>query len=271
MKIPQTKRYSIYKNLVILEEDRRLKEEGKSKKLDFTSDNRKHYVYRVTDYTRNIEEHYYGSRSTPKKNPKRDITDDFWSYRTSSKHNTILLENKENYKVKIIKVFNNTADKMIYEAFLHQYFDIKRHNNFWNKSNQTSFGFDTTGEKRSKELSLKTGSAMRGKKHTLETKEKIRVKSTGRWHSEEAKKKIGEAHKGKIFSEEHKKKIGLASMGRTHSKGMKHTDEAKKKISDARKASKGTYKMPIVKCPYCKKEGGSNNMKRWHFDNCKIK
>ena len=24
-----------------------------------------------------------------------------------------------------------------------------------------------------------------------------------------------------------------------------------------------------VKCPHCKKEGGANTMKRWHFDNCK--
>jgi len=26
-----------------------------------------------------------------------------------------------------------------------------------------------------------------------------------------------------------------------------------------------------VKCPYCPKEGGISNMKRWHFDNCKFK
>lgn len=27
----------------------------------------------------------------------------------------------------------------------------------------------------------------------------------------------------------------------------------------------------IVKCPYCNKEGGRGSMKRWHFDNCKLK
>jgi uncharacterized Zn-finger protein len=29
-------------------------------------------------------------------------------------------------------------------------------------------------------------------------------------------------------------------------------------------------KKPLVKCPYCGKEGGSN-MKRFHFNNCKQK
>lgn len=28
---------------------------------------------------------------------------------------------------------------------------------------------------------------------------------------------------------------------------------------------------PKLKCPYCKKIGGKYIMKRWHFDNCKIK
>lgn len=26
-----------------------------------------------------------------------------------------------------------------------------------------------------------------------------------------------------------------------------------------------------IECPHCGKIGGSNNMKRWHFDNCKVK
>ena len=36
------------------------------------------------------------------------------------------------------------------------------------------------------------------------------------------------------------------------------------------KNAKGTPK-DIVKCPYCTKEGGHNAMKRWHFNNCKLK
>ena len=28
---------------------------------------------------------------------------------------------------------------------------------------------------------------------------------------------------------------------------------------------------PIIKCPHCPKEGLGMNMRRWHFDNCKLK
>lgn len=126
-------RYSIYKKLILKNQN--------SNKLNFNPDGRKHYVYRITDFTRNSEEHYYGSRTSKLK----DILKDFWNYRTSSKYNKIIKENKEDYKVKIIKIFDNSGDKILYEAFIHQFFNVKLHNSFWNKSNQTPFGFDTTG------------------------------------------------------------------------------------------------------------------------------
>lgn len=28
---------------------------------------------------------------------------------------------------------------------------------------------------------------------------------------------------------------------------------------------------PTTQCPFCKKEGGINNMTRWHFQNCRQK
>ena len=140
MKIPRTKRYSIYKKLVLQDE--------RSKELIFEADGREHYVYRVTDYTRTEKEHYYGSH-TPRLNKVYDsLEEEFWTYRTSSDYNILNEDKKEDYKVKILKVFDNPADKMIYEAFLHQYFDAKLHKSFWNESNQTHFGFDATGNKK---------------------------------------------------------------------------------------------------------------------------
>jgi hypothetical protein len=127
-------RYSIYKKLVLQDE--------RSKKLNFNKDGRKHYVYRVTDYSRIKEQHYIGSRTSSKDN----LLEDFWLYRTSSKHNVLNENKKEQYKIKILKVFDNPGDKMVYEAFLHQFYNVKLHKSFWNKSNQTPFGFDTTGE-----------------------------------------------------------------------------------------------------------------------------
>lgn len=50
--------------------------------------------------------------------------------------------------------------------------------------------------------------------------------------------------------------------------GQKHTKESKAKISEANRKRKGIAKARIT-CPHCDKIGGSNLMKRYHFDNCK--
>lgn len=261
-KIPQTKRYSIYKNEVL--KDTRIK------KLNFEPDGRVHYVYRITDYTRTEKEHYYGSRSTPKHDPGKDILEDFWSYKTSSKYNTLNENNKENYKVKIIrKDFSSRAEANIYEAYLHQYFDVKLHDKFWNEGNQTPFGFDTTGKKNatiSEETRKKMSEAQKGKKLTEKTKKKLSVLYKGKSleeihgnekaeliknkissntiYTEERKQKlsnslknrkilwgdkISKAQKGKITKEETKQKLREANLGK------KLTEETKKKISEKMK------------------------------------
>lgn len=78
----------------------------------------------------------------------------------------------------------------------------------------------------------------------------IDAKNTGRrkgsTHSEETKKMFSEQRKGKSKSQDWKINIGLAN--------------------------KGKKKPPqIVECVHCKKQGALNNMKRWHFDNCRSK
>lgn len=126
-------RYSIYKKLVLQDE--------RSSKLIFEPDGRIFYVYRIT----NIEskEYYYGSRNSDSEN----LLEDLIKYSSSSKRKNDIKNNKEKYKFKILKVFDNTADKIIYESFLHAKFNVKKHNQFFNESNQTPFGFDTTGMK----------------------------------------------------------------------------------------------------------------------------
>jgi hypothetical protein len=51
-------------------------------------------------------------------------------------------------------------------------------------------------------------------------------------------------------------------------KGVIRTEEHKQKISEFQKGRPKPQK--TLTCPYCKKQGG-NAMKRWHFDNCKMK
>jgi hypothetical protein len=136
MKILQTKRYSIYKNLVLQDE--------RSKKLCFKPDGREHYVYRITDYTRDEKEHYIGSHTPSKGKVYSNLIDEFWTYKTSSKYNVLNEDKKENYKIKILRVFDNPADKIIYEAFLHQYHDVKLSNKFWNETNQGPLNWSNT-------------------------------------------------------------------------------------------------------------------------------
>jgi len=60
-----------------------------------------------------------------------------------------------------------------------------------------------------------------------------------------------------------KGKPNLKLRGRTHMV----SEDAKQKMSIAKLG----ISRPKLECPYCKKTGGSGNMQRWHFDNCKNK
>ena len=84
---------------------------------------------------------------------------------------------------------------------------------------------------------------------------------------------------------EQRAKISASLIGKpAHNKGMPMTQKQKTKISAARRgiilteehkakigaSSKGIPKpQKQVQCPHCLKAGGTNAMKRWHFDNCK--
>lgn len=116
---------------------------------------------------------------------------------------------------------------------------------------------------------------MYGQKHTEESRELIRLSKVGRKRSEYERQKISEGKAGvsrKPFTEEHKKKI------RESNKGVLRSSETKKRMSESRKGHKHSketllkLKTPKSKitCPHCGKTGGSNGMKRYHFDNCKL-
>ena len=63
------------------------------------------------------------------------------------------------------------------------------------------------------------------------------------------------------------------STGNKNALGFKHTTETCIKVSIGLMGNKNSlgYEHPKVICPYCKLEGASNLMKRYHFDNCKKK
>ena len=131
------KTYKVYKELAIN------KAIEKEKDLSFDKiDDRYYYVYRITNIVEN--KHYYGSRVS-KCEPIKDLGIKYFS---SSRDKDFKEEQKnytENFKYKVIKIFDNTKDKEIYESYLHQYFNVSKNDSFYNKSNQTPFGWDTTG------------------------------------------------------------------------------------------------------------------------------
>ncbi len=127
------------KKLTLVEFRQTILEDPRSKNLDFTPDGRLHYAYRVSK----DGDHYYGSKSELLGVVEATLGDGY--YTSSNYLEESFKANPEDYKVKIIKNFNNSADKMIYESYLHQYFDVKLHDSFINRSNQTPFGFDRTG------------------------------------------------------------------------------------------------------------------------------
>jgi hypothetical protein len=139
------------------------------------------------------------------------------------------------------------------------------------------------GKKKKPEAIEKMVKKLTDKKQKPETIEKRRNKLIGqkRNFTDEWKENISKGKKGqkpwiagKKHSEESKEKNRLAHLGHTYNRGRIHSDKSRTNMSNAHKGqipyNKG-LKYETIECPHCKKTGGSNSMKRYHFDNCKNK
>lgn len=205
-----------------------------------------HYVYRITN--KMLNKHYYGVRGT-KLDPKEDLGIKYFS---SSRDKEFINDQKNNpfkYKYKIVKKFNNRESAEQFEIKIHNYFNVGINESFYNKITQSQkFKFDMTGFKHSEETKRKIGESnkflKKGKKLPKEIKIKISESLMGHKQSDETKLKKSQSHTGLKHSEETKKKMSLSAKGKIR---------------------------PKLKCPHCGKVGGTGNMQRWHFDNCKFK
>lgn len=95
----------------------------------------------------------------------------------------------------------------------------------------------------------------------------------GKTHSDSVKKKISQVHKGKKISDELKQIWSVQRSGENNWwKGKNHSEESKNKMRKP-KLDSSRMRKPKRKltCPHCNKIGGTGNMQRWHFDNCKEK
>ena len=205
-----------------------------------------HYVYRITNVLNN--NHYYGSRTSATE-PKNDIGIKYFSSSRDTEFMKDQQRNQQDYKYKVVRMFDNRKDALAFEIKLHNKFNVGVNESFYNKVKQTSIGWDTTGVKRSAESKLKQSRTTKGSKR-----------------SDEWARKISEALKGKTHGESFREKCRQNNLGEKNPNyGKEHTDEHKMKIAETLKSN------PKVQCPYCGKHGSVSPMQRWHFDNCKDK
>jgi len=217
-----------------------------------------HYTYIITNTTNQMK--YIGVRSCSCL-PENDD-----EYMGSSKIlGETLQETPESFTKTIIDTFPTREIANTNEQWLHETYDVARNSEFYNLMT-APLGFDNTG---------KTGkeSHWYGKHRSAETKQKLREAMSGennpnygKKRSDATKQKISESQRGKnnpFFGKKHspesKKKMSKIQKGRIHS------PETKKKIGES---NKGKLHKRIT-CPNCNKTGGNNNMKRWHFSNCR--
>jgi len=103
-----------------------------------------HYTYKITNLNPTDKRLYYiGVRSTTKSSPNLDT-----NYRSSSKYlkDAIKEIGHNNFSKEILSTWETRELAVLEEIRLHQEFDVAKNPLFYNKSKQTSTGFDTTGQ-----------------------------------------------------------------------------------------------------------------------------
>lgn len=114
----------------------------KAEMFNFEIDGRNHYVYRITNLK--TKKHYYGSRVSVI-NPKDDLGIYYFSSSSDKHFINSQKVNPQDFKYKIVKIFNNKDDMNMYESFLHQYFNVRDHELFYNRYNQNMYAFCPSG------------------------------------------------------------------------------------------------------------------------------
>ena len=100
---------------------------------------------------------------------------------------------------------------------------------------------------------------------------KASATNKGKIRSEKSRANISAGRKGiKLapLSKSHKANLSKALKGRpAPNKGVPQSAESNAK----RSAANMGISHPKVTCPHCGQEGGARHLKRYHFDNCKLK
>lgn len=162
-----------------------------------------HYTYRITHIV--DKKHYYGTR-TSKIHPKEDLGIKYFSSSTNKDFIKDQKSNPQNYKYKIIRISNNRKDSLQLEIKLHNKFNVGSNESFYNKSKQTSTGFDTTGII-PKHLFDDNGKLRKEIYDKMVDFQRKSPSMKGKNQSDHQKEVASNTHKGKKITEEQKQKI----------------------------------------------------------------
>lgn len=166
----------------------------------------------------------------------------------------------DNFKIELIE----SADDAIIDK--REEFYIKLYDSFSNGYNASpvSHGIRQHNETTKKRMSEKA----KGRKQSKDTLNKKSIAMKNFWKdNDELKKQYSQQAQTNFKNREYTQTNEFRENARQRMLGTKRSEETKNKIGNANR----NRPQPIHICPCCGKEGKSNAMIRWHFDNCKEK
>ena len=166
-----------------------------------------HYNYIITNLNNHIR--YIGVRSCNCQ-PTEDIK--YWSSCKTLKK-IILKEGSRWFRKDIIALWGTRTLAVEHEIRLHNHFEVGINPMFYNRSKQTSTGWDTSGIILTSENRKNIGNGSRGHVVTEETRRKISKSEKGKKVSKETRKKLSDINKDKKLSSDTCKKMSKSRMG----------------------------------------------------------
>jgi len=212
----------------------------------YTSEKTLSYVYRLDNPI--TGEFYFGYRKANKIPSHLDLP----NYKTSAPKVTNTFEV---FEWKILAEFYDGDDAYDHEQLtIYENWDnplLLNKSCFYGKGK-----FNRNNTSPSIETRLKVSKSMLGIKNTEQHNKNISISNTGKTRTPEQNKRNSNDRKGKTASDETKEK-----MSNSH-KGTPKSEQHRLNMCKPK---------PRIECPYCNKIGANGLMKRYHFDNCKLK
>jgi len=203
-----------------------------------------HYIYKTTNLLNG--RYYYGMHST------NNLDDNYLGSGTYLRR-SIKKYGKENFNREIIEFCKTRRELKSRETEIVTLQEVANRNCY--NAARGGMGEHSKGPKF-------------GYTHSDEARKKMSIAKQNM--TDDTKQKLREINLGKVLSDKHRKKMSIAHLGiKNHFNGKFHSTETKDLISKNSIGIKKPQKQ--VNCPHCNKVGGMSLMKRYHFDNCKMK